>query len=61
MMRSSNICIHRILFGDQIEKNEMGETCSTLGRGQGNKGFGCGDLRERDHLEDTYVDGMIIK
>ena len=32
---------HRILFGDQIEENEMGGTCSTY-RGEENciRGFG---------------------
>jgi hypothetical protein len=31
-MRSLIICTaHQILFGDQIEKNKMGGTCSTYG------------------------------
>ena len=30
------------------------------GRGDVNKGFGGGDLKERDHLEDLGVDGNII-
>jgi len=35
-MRNLVICItHLILFGDQIEKNEMGVTCSTYGERRG--------------------------
>jgi len=29
-------------------------------RGEAYTGFWWGNLRERDHLEDTYVDGKII-
>jgi hypothetical protein len=49
----------------QNEKNEMGGTSSTY-TGEEMciqmciQGFGGGDLRERDHLEDQYVDGKII-
>jgi hypothetical protein len=45
--------------GDQIG-NEMGETCSTIGREKAYAGFWCGNLRERDHLGDPGVDGRII-
>jgi len=52
---------HQILFGDQIEKNEMGRTCSTYGgRGKVHTGFWWGNLREGDHLEGPGIDGKII-
>jgi hypothetical protein len=36
IMRSLEICIsHRILFGDQIEKNEMDGTCNKYGERSG--------------------------
>jgi len=39
----------------------MGGTCSTYGgRGEAYTGFWRVGLRERDHLEDTVVDGRII-
>jgi hypothetical protein len=45
--------------GDQIEKNVMGGACSTCG-GKGEvRRFWWGNLRERDHLEDPGIDGMI--
>jgi len=31
-----------------------------MGRGEAYTGFWCGNLRERDHLEDPGVDGRII-
>jgi len=47
--------------GDQIEKNEMGGACSRYGvRGEVHTGFWCGNLRERDYLEDPGVDGRIL-
>jgi len=47
--------------GDQIEKNEMGGACRTYGViGEVHVGFWWSSLRERDHLEDTSVDGRII-
>jgi len=62
IMRSLMICTpHQILFGDQIEKNEMGRTCSTYGgRGEVHTGFWWGNLREGDHLEGPGIDGKII-
>jgi hypothetical protein len=42
-------------------KIEMGGSCSTYGRrGEVYTGFRWGNLRERDHMEDTGVDGRII-
>jgi hypothetical protein len=46
-------------LGDQIEKNEMGGSYSTLG-GEEHAGFWWGNLKERDQLEDPGVDGRII-
>jgi hypothetical protein len=44
-----------------MEKNEMGEACSTYGgSGKVYTGFWWGELRERDHLEDPDADGRII-
>jgi hypothetical protein len=37
----------------------MGGACSTYG-GEVNAGFWWGNLMEREHLEDTGVDGRII-
>ena len=44
---------------NQLEKNEMGGACSTYGR-EAHTGFWWGNLRERDHLKDLGVDGVII-
>ena len=43
----------------QIEKNWMGGACGTYG-GEVCTGFWWRHLRERDHLEDTGVDGRVI-
>jgi hypothetical protein len=39
--------------GDQIQKNEMGVV--RMGRGEVYTEFWWGNLRERDHLEDTEM------
>jgi hypothetical protein len=60
-MRSCMVCSAlQILFGDQIEKYEMGGACSVWGRGEVQTGFWWGDLRIRDRLEDLGVDGRIM-
>ena len=47
--------------GDRIENNGMGGTYSTHGGGgEVYTGFWWGNLRERDHLEDSSLDGRII-
>jgi hypothetical protein len=45
---------HKILFGEEIKKNEMGGAYKTY------TGFWWGNVRARDHLEDVTVDGKII-
>ena len=58
---SCMICTpHQILFGDQMGKNEVGEHIARMGKGEVHKGFWCGNMRERNHLEDPDVDGRII-
>ena len=42
-----------------MKKNEMGEASCTYG-GNESRNTGCEYLRERDHLEDLYVDRRII-
>jgi hypothetical protein len=47
--------------GDQIRKDEKGGACSTYGRQERCiQGFGGGNLRERENLEDLGVGGRII-
>jgi hypothetical protein len=48
-------CSSNVIWGDQIENNEMGGTCSMYGRQKR-----WGNLRKRNHLEDPGVDGRII-
>jgi hypothetical protein len=45
---------------DQIKKNELGETCSTIGREEVYTGHWWRNLRERQHSEDLCVDERII-
>jgi hypothetical protein len=47
-----------IFYVDKIEKNEMSEACGTYG-GEMYTRFWLGNLRERDHLENTGVYGKI--
>ena len=47
--------------GNQIEKSETGGACSTyMGEERCIQGFGVGNRRESDHLEDPGVDERII-
>jgi hypothetical protein len=46
--------------GDQIKKNEMVGACDTYLRGEVHTGVWWGELRARDHLENTDVDGTVI-
>jgi hypothetical protein len=50
---------HQIFMGDQIE-NKKGGGCSTCGGEERCIQSWWGNLRERDHLEDTGVDGRVI-
>jgi len=51
----------QILIGNQRNKNEMGVACGTYGaEGSCIQGFGWGDLRERDRVEDLGVDGRSL-
>jgi hypothetical protein len=45
--------------GDEVE-NEMGRACSTCGGEERCIGGWWGNLRKKDHLEDTGVDGRTI-
>jgi hypothetical protein len=49
-----------IIAGDKIDKNEIGEACSWMGRRETCIGIMWGNLREKDHWEDPGVDGRII-
>jgi hypothetical protein len=46
--------------GDEMEKIQMSGSCRTYGEGRGVYRVWWGNLRERDHLGDPDVDGMII-
>jgi len=44
-----------------LTSTEMDGACSTYrGRGEVYTGFGWGNLRERDHLDEPGIDGRII-
>jgi len=60
-MRKFLICISvKTLFGwRDKKKDENFQTCGTKGA-EMNTGFWCGDLRERDNLEDPDVDCRIM-
>ena len=49
-------------FSDhKIEKNEMGGICSAYGEEERSvQSLGGGNLRERNHLGDSTIDGRII-
>jgi hypothetical protein len=51
-----SVLLNRCYLCDQIKKNEMGRAWET---GEVHTVFWWGDLMERDHLEDTSVDGTI--
>jgi len=60
-MRSLMICTPtQYCSGDQIQKNEVGVSCSTWGRAEVYTGFWWRNLRYRDYLEDPGIDGKII-
>jgi hypothetical protein len=55
------VLLAQYFSGDKIEKNEMGGACNTyVGDERRIQDFGGGNLRERDHLEDSGADGRII-
>jgi hypothetical protein len=48
---------HPNCSGDKIEKNKLGGACSAYGGEKRRvQGFGGGNLRETDHLEDPGID-----
>jgi hypothetical protein len=58
--RGASLCIllTKYFSGDKIKKNGMGWECGTYGVQESFiEGFGLGDLKERDRLEDLVVDG----
>jgi len=40
---------------DQLEKLEMAGHVARMGKKRGYTGFWCGNMRERDHLEDPSL------
>ena len=57
-----HLLLAKYFSGDQMKKNEMGGAFSTYGGGEKRciQGFGWGNLRGTDHLEDPGLDGRII-
>ena len=54
------LCTHKILYSDQLKNNEIGGTCSTYGGEERCiQRFGVGNLKERDDLIDTGIDGGV--
>jgi hypothetical protein len=47
-------------YCDQMKRNEIGGACVTFGEWRRAYRFCCGDLRERENLEDLGVDGKIF-
>jgi hypothetical protein len=47
-------------LSNKIEKIEIGGHVALLGRGEVYTGFWWVNARERDHLEDSSIDGKII-
>jgi hypothetical protein len=58
-MRGLMICTHPILWGDKIEKNELGGACSAYGVGACIEFCFC-CLREGDYWGDPNVEGRLI-
>ena len=61
-MRSLNdVLLIQYCAGNKIQKNGKGGACSVYGGGERHvQGFGGENLRERGHLGDPGVDGMIV-
>ena len=61
MMKSLLICtLTQYFSGNHIERNVMGVTCHTYGEKRGVYRVLMGKLSQRDHLEVSGLDGMII-
>jgi hypothetical protein len=53
-------CSQNIIWVIKWRRKRWVGHVARMGRGEAHKGFWLGNLRERDHLEDPYVDGRII-
>jgi len=60
MMNLMTGTTHKYYSGDQVENNEMGGACSTIGREEVYIGIWCGKSKEREHLENPGLDGRTI-